>query len=180
VDSFDDDWELIGYADQLSVEATFRDRLTGIACTAEGAGVSSGYTRTRESHAREASWIVEGVSGEAEFGAFGLVMGGAAGDEVDRADLFIGTPHDAITLASSDVLPFYGLVLEDERAFRGGRPVGEPSADGVLLCGPNGGAVFSVGSISWSGALSDNGYEDDSWLITKNVLRKFTSSVPSA
>jgi N,N-dimethylformamidase len=156
--------------------AKLPNRLTGIACAAEGAGASSGYHRSPESYAEEASWIFDGVSRQSEIGAFGLVMGGAAGDELDRADRFLGTPHDAITLASSDVLPYYGIVIEDERAFRGGRPVGEPRADMVLLRGRNAGAVFSVGSISWSGALSHNGYENDVSLITENVLREFTSA----
>jgi N,N-dimethylformamidase len=156
--------------------AKLPNRLTGIAYAAEGGGVSGGYTRTAASHEDQASWIFKGVSADTGIGAFGLVMGGAAGDEVDRADPFLGTPPDAVTVASSDVLPFYCVSLEDQRTFRGGRPVGEARADMVLLRGRNGGAVFSVGSISWSGALSHNEYDNDISLITENVLRMFTST----
>ncbi len=38
-----------------------------------------------------------------------------------------------------------------------------------------GGAVFSVGSISWCGSLSQNGYDNDVSRITANVLRRFTA-----
>ena len=40
---------------------------------------------------------------------------------------------------------------------------------------PNKGAVFSVGSIAWCGALSHNGYENNVSRITENVLRQFSS-----
>ena len=152
------------------------NRLTGIAYAAEGAGVSSGYIRTPASYDPQASWIFSGVSRERDIGAFGLVMDGAAGDELDRADPFLGTPDDAIIVASSDVLPYYCVSLEDNRAFRGGRPVGQARADMVLLRGRNGGAVFSVGSISWCGSLSHNGYDNDVSTITENVLRAFVSA----
>ena len=39
---------------------------------------------------------------------------------------------------------------------------------------PNGGAVFSVGSISYCSTLSQNGYDNDISRITENVLRGFT------
>jgi N,N-dimethylformamidase len=43
----------------------------------------------------------------------------------------------------------------------------------VMLHAPNGGAVFSVGAISWNGSLSHNGYDNDISQITENVLRRF-------
>jgi N,N-dimethylformamidase len=43
----------------------------------------------------------------------------------------------------------------------------------VLLESPGGGAVFSVGSISWCGSLSHNNYENGISRITENVLRRF-------
>ena len=38
---------------------------------------------------------------------------------------------------------------------------------------PNGGAVFSVGSITWCGSLSHNDYDNNVSRITENVLRRF-------
>ena len=46
-------------------------------------------------------------------------------------------------------------------------------ADMVYFETRNGGAVFSVGSISWCGSLSHNGYQNNVSLITENVLRNF-------
>ena len=43
----------------------------------------------------------------------------------------------------------------------------------VYFEGPNGGAVFSVGSISWNSCLSYNGGDNNVARITENVLRRF-------
>jgi N,N-dimethylformamidase len=51
-------------------------------------------------------------------------------------------------------------------------------ADMVFFEGPKGGAVFSVGSISWCGSLSANGYDNDVSQITQNVLVRFKSEQP--
>jgi N,N-dimethylformamidase len=37
----------------------------------------------------------------------------------------------------------------------------------------NGGAVFSVSSCNWGGALSHDGYDNNVSRITENVLRRF-------
>jgi N,N-dimethylformamidase len=41
---------------------------------------------------------------------------------------------------------------------------------------PNDGAVFSVGSISWSGSLSHNHYDNNVSRVTENVLRQFVET----
>ena len=46
----------------------------------------------------------------------------------------------------------------------------------VLLQAPSGGAVFSVGSISWCGSLSHNKYDNSISQITENVLRRFAAT----
>jgi N,N-dimethylformamidase len=38
---------------------------------------------------------------------------------------------------------------------------------------PNGGAVFSVGSINWCGSLPTNDYDNNVSRVTENVLRRF-------
>jgi N,N-dimethylformamidase len=43
---------------------------------------------------------------------------------------------------------------------------------------PGGGAVFSVGSISWFGALARHGYDNDVARITTNVLQRFADPEP--
>ena len=44
--------------------------------------------------------------------------------------------------------------------------------------GPNGGAVFSTGSIAWCGSLSHNDYDNNVSRITENVLRRFVDGQP--
>ena len=39
----------------------------------------------------------------------------------------------------------------------------------------SGGAVFSVGSISWCGSLAVNGFDNNVSRITENVLRRFAA-----
>jgi len=46
-------------------------------------------------------------------------------------------------------------------------------ADMVYFECPNGGAVFSTGSIAWCGSLSYNNYDNNVSRVTDNVLRQF-------
>jgi N,N-dimethylformamidase len=48
--------------------------------------------------------------------------------------------------------------------------------DMVFFETPNGGAVFSVGSIAYCGALSHNSYDNNVSRITENVLRRFSAA----
>jgi len=60
----------------------------------------------------------------------------------------------------------------------GGEESGLARADIVFFTMPNNGAVFSVGSISWAGSLSHDGYENNVSRITDNVLRRFLNPAP--
>jgi N,N-dimethylformamidase len=150
------------------------NRLLGVGFAGEGAdGRSIGYRRTPESHDPSVSWVFDGVERET-FGFHGLVMGGSAGDEVDRADVDLGTPHETVVLATAEGFgEAYGVCPEDDARLRGGRGRGAVRADLTLTCNPRGGAVFSVSSISWAGALSHDGYDNDVARISGNVLRRF-------
>jgi N,N-dimethylformamidase len=115
-------------------------------------------------------------------GSFGLVMGGAGGYEVDHADQSLGTPPHALVLATatgfSDV---YQHVVEEVISMnpdQGGTENPLVRGDMVYFEGPKGGAVFSVGSISWCGSLSHHSYHNNVSQITDNVLRRFASAEP--
>jgi N,N-dimethylformamidase len=56
---------------------------------------------------------------------------------------------------------------------RGGTTSPLVRADIVYFEGPHGGAVFSVGSIAWCGALSNRDGDNNVSHITENVLRHF-------
>src|SRR5439155_4187849 len=118
------------------------------------------------------AFIFDGVT-EEPFGAYGLNTGGAAGHELDCFDPRLGAPEGTIVLATADVRghPRFDAL----RAYLG--PGEDPQslwhADMVYYELPSGGAVFSVGSIAWTGALSHNGGDNDVARITRNVLTRF-------
>jgi N,N-dimethylformamidase len=102
------------------------------------------------------------------------VMGSAVGDELDRADPGLGTPPEARVLATSvDVASAYRPCAEDDLRWQAAREMGMPRADMVYLANARGGAVFSVGSISWIASLSHARNDNNVSRITENVLRRF-------
>ena len=48
-----------------------------------------------------AAFILDGIGADEVIGDFGLVGGGAAGYEIDRYDLALGTPPNSLLLATS-------------------------------------------------------------------------------
>ena len=150
----------------------------GFAAQDNSASPATGYRRTAASFDPRAAFIFEGVGADEIIGEFGLLNGGAAGYEVDRLDYRLGTPPHALLLASSTGRHGEGylVVVEDILSTEPG--LDGPSnpkvrADMVYMEGPNGGAVFSVGSINWCGSLSHNEYSNNVSTITRNVLRAF-------
>lgn len=156
------------------------NRLVGVGLSCMGWSTESpGYARTPASGDPRAAFIFEGVGDQEIIGDFGLAMGGAAGDELDRLDFELGTPPHALLLASSGGHNHhYQQVIEDipqlksERLY-GGSTHPPVRADMVYFETARGGAVFSVGSMSWCGSLSHKDYDNNVSRITENVLRKF-------
>lgn len=148
-------------------------RLVGVGMSAQGWGKSSPY-RIRPGIPDEHAWLLEGVEGEL-IGERGRVMGGAAGDEIDRADWSLGTPLEAVIVATSfGHSNFYQRNLEElqgvEHGFHGGDVDPEVHADIVYFETPGGGSVFSVGSIAWTGALLPEGGDANASRLTLNVI----------
>ena len=154
--------------------------LFGIGFAAQGFDRGAGYVRTPESFESRAAFVFEGVEGE-EFGDIpALVLGfGAAGYELDRAEPALGTPAHAMVLATANSFSDdYQAVIEEEVAshpWTGGLSSPKVRADMVYFECPNGGAVFSTGSITWCSTLSHNGYDNDVSRITANVLKAFAA-----
>jgi N,N-dimethylformamidase len=157
-------------------------RLVGVGTTAMGSRSARAYRRTEGSFDRRASFIFDGVGDDAAIGDFGLVLGAAAGYEVDRVDDALGTPPHALVLASARTFDDeYQGVVEDTLEVNdrlGGSVNPLVRADMVFFETPNGGAVFSTGSIAWCGALSYKNYENPVSRITENVLTHFRSADP--
>lgn len=155
------------------------NKLTGIGFTAQGWGGSASYARLPESEDPRAAWIFEGVGRDETIGDFGYIMGGAAGDEIDRFDLQFGTPPETLRLATSEgrQSDYYQLVLEDcsfMTSGMGGQEEPRVRSDITLLETERGGAVFSAGSIAWNASLTWNGCDNNVSRITANVLRRFS------
>lgn len=153
--------------------------LVGVGFTAQGFDSGYGYQRSAASADPAVAWVFDGVdAGVGEvFGTEGPGLGGAAGDELDRADVTLGTPADAVVLASS-VGHSKKIELVPEEVNRGyaAPPPGvhpKVRADMVLFERPGGGAVFSVGSIAWSTAMTHNDGDNAVSRITANVLDRF-------
>jgi N,N-dimethylformamidase len=150
--------------------------MAGTGFTAQGFDVSSYYRRSKDSKNSRAAFIFAGVPEEI-IGDFGLIGGGAAGLELDRADRLLGTPPNALVLASSEAhSPIYMVVCEEIFINAPGMCGGEHplvKADMVFYETAAGGAVFSSSSIAWGGSLSHNNYDNNVSRITGNVLKRF-------
>jgi N,N-dimethylformamidase len=156
-------------------------RLVGVGMASQGFDRALPFEREAGSEDPRAAWIFEGVP-PGPIGDAGIVMGGAAGLEVDRLDHALGTPPHALLLASaSGFSDSYQHVVEEVASSdskQGGTVSPFVRGDMVFYELPAGGAVFSVGSISWCGSLSHNGYDNAVSRITENVLTRFAAAAP--
>lgn len=154
-------------------------RIAGTGFTAQGFDLSSYYAQQPDGRKREVKWIMAGIGKNERIGDFGLIGGGAAGLELDRADRLLGTPPGAYLLASSEGHTDIYLVVCEELLINypglGGHESELVRADIVFYPTSNGGGVFSTSSIAWPGSLSHNNYRNNVSRMTKNVLDRFAS-----
>lgn len=154
-------------------------KLLGIGFTAQGFDEAKPYFRQPDSFDTDVAWIFDGVGADEPIGDQpNLILGhGAAGHEVDRFDIRFGTPaHTKLLATATGFSDSYQAVVEEllmSDSMQGGTVNPRVRADMTYLPYPNGGAVFSVGSIAWIGALSANGYDNPVARITGNVVRRF-------
>ena len=152
-------------------------QLAGVGFSAQGLFDGSYYRRLPASNDPRAAWIFEGI-GDERLGDFGLSGGGAAGFELDRADVRLGTPRHALVLASSEGHGPSFIGVPEELLSHIATWTGEPPnrlirGELVFFETPKGGAVFSVGSITFCGSLSYNGYDNNISRILHNVVSRF-------
>ena len=157
--------------------------LLGVGMEAMGFDRGAPYTRAPDSFDPRAAFIFEGVGADEPIGDFGLMVGCAAGIEIDRAEPALGTPPHALVLASSAGLhsDMFRAVIEEllgNDFASSGTNCERVRADMVFFETGAGGGVFSTGSIAWCGALSHNGYDNNVSRITGNVLRRFAAPAP--
>ena len=123
-----------------------------------------GYHRTKESYDARYDFIFEGIENDSVIGNFGLNLGSAVGFEMDAVH-----PHQGYT----DTPP---IVLAEAKSadFSVPRqPPISPISHIAIWPRPYGGAVFSAASVTWTGSLAHNSYNNNVSKITENVLRRF-------
>jgi N,N-dimethylformamidase len=154
-------------------------RLVGVGMSAAGFDIALPFRRLPASQDPRATFIFAGVGEDEPIGDRGLMMGGAAGLEIDRADPTLGTPPHALVVATATGFSnSYLRAIEEVTApdaHQGGPENPAVRGDMVFFETPNDGAVFAVGSITWFGSLSYNTYENPVSRITDNVVRAFVS-----
>ncbi len=152
-------------------------QLVGVGFSAQGIFEGVAYRRLPVSFEKRFTWMFEGIEDKL-MGDYGLSGGGAAGFELDRADPILGTPANAIILARSKPLPASFILPPEEVLTHIETTTGELPAD--LMRGEivyfetaGGGAVFSVGSITFCGSLWRDGWDGPISQLLENVLRRF-------
>jgi N,N-dimethylformamidase len=155
--------------------------IAGVGFITQGFDANSYYRKRPDAADPRAAFVFEGVP-EDLIGDFGALMGGAAGYEIDRHDVGLGSPSHSLVLASSEKHSnLYDLMVGSVVDVLPSSDPNAPDAlraDMVFFETPGGGAVFSVGSIAWCGSLSWNGYDNNVAKITANVLRRFNDPAP--
>ncbi|MBP5857480.1 N,N-dimethylformamidase large subunit [Marivibrio halodurans] len=151
--------------------------LAGVGFSAQGTFLGSYYRRLAESYRPDLSWIFDGIDGDI-LGDAGLSGSGAAGYELDRLDPHLGSPDNAVVLARSEAhAPTY-VVAPEEILTHVSTTTGEPPdrlihADMVYFDTPSGGAVFSVGSITFCGSLPVDDFGNPVSRLLENVVTGF-------
>lgn len=152
-------------------------KLVGIGFTAQGNFVGMPFKRS--CFDKKLDWVFEGVEEEV-LGDFGFSGGGAAGFELDRIDSKLGGDQEITILAQSYDLQDNFMLVPEEQLTHLTNVSGEPEinvkrADMVYFQIPEGGCVFSVGSITFCGSLPHNQFINNISRILENVVKKFCS-----
>lgn len=151
-------------------------KLAGVGFSAQGQFNGSYYQRNKDLDP-SLEWIFAGIEDD-RIGTSGLSGGGAAGYELDRADVRLGTPDHAHVLASSEGHDeTFMLVPEEMLTHLTILPKDvdkDPIRADMLYCDfPGGGALFSTGSITFCGSLPVNGFDNPVSTLLGNVFARF-------
>jgi N,N-dimethylformamidase len=158
-------------------------KLAGVGFISQGFDKCSYYRRLPASRDPRVAFMFEGIDDDL-LGDFGILQGGTAGLEIDCVDPALGTPAHALVVARSENHSnTYELVAEEVRIPHGATDALQHQgihANITFFETPEGGAVFSTGSIAYAGSLSWNGFENNIARLTTNVLRRFADERPFA
>jgi N,N-dimethylformamidase len=158
------------------------NQLVGTGFAASGLDIGMPFRRRPESDNPRAAFIFEGIGRDEVIGDFGLLLGGAAGYEIDRWDRLLGSPPHALIVAEATGFTDNMVVVKEDMPATnwiiGGVDNPLVRADMTFFETAAGGAVFSASSISWSAALPCHGFDNNVARLTANVLRRFLDPAP--
>jgi N,N-dimethylformamidase len=154
-------------------------QICGVGFSSQGRFEGTHYRLLPAAREPQCAWIFDGID-EDIIGDYGLSGGGAAGFELDRADDALGTPDGTVILARSENAPSSHFTVPEEVLAGHLTISGEPlkdliRAEIVYFERDGGGAVFSVGSITFCGSLWRNGFEGPISRLPYNVVRRFSA-----
>ena len=142
--------------------------LLGVGLQAMGFSPARAFRRMPDSYASDLAWLFEGV-GDEPIGIDGIVLGGAAGYEVDARSPRWRTPLHTRLLAVAE--GFDAAYTIDSDATEDGLPA-PVRAEMVLTQGDSGSIIFAASSVSWCGALPQPSMMNPVGRITLNLLRR--------
>ncbi len=157
-------------------------RLVGVGFTAQGwmaddrCGLAQHYTQSSARNDHRYSNLFKGIKPDELIGSFpSLGLGcGAAGDEIDRADLKLGTPAQAVILGSATEFSVeYRQAIEEQCSINSASIQKNDvliRSDIVWFDTGYGGAVFSTGSINWISCLTYDNCKNTVSTLTYNAL----------
>ena len=156
--------------------------LAGVGFSSQGPLDGAPYRILPAAKDSRAAWIFDGITQET-IGDAGLSGGGAAGFELDRADVRLGTPEHTLILARSFGHSDKFIVVHEEMLTHLTTVPREPApdlvrAEIVFFETPKGGAVFATGSITFCGSLPDEGGDPATARMLANVIRRFIDPAP--
>jgi N,N-dimethylformamidase len=149
-------------------------RTLGVGLCGFGPGPATSYLRPADEDPA-AAIVFDGLAPGQPVGAPGEVRGGAAGYEIDSHDPRLGSPPASVVLASAPA-PEGTRAWPDDVVYDPDTAP-EPRADIVLVRRPEGGAVFSVGSIAWTGCLAAE-HDNPVARVTANALAELERERP--
>ncbi len=154
-------------------------QIAGIGFSAQGKFTGSYYRRSKASfHDNSVNWVFKNIEEEI-IGDFGLCGFGAAGFELDRMDVNLGSDENCTILASSENHDEDFVLVPEELLTHITNCPGEPvekliRADIVYQENDTGSRLFATGSITFCGSLLHNDCKNNISVMLSNVISNFT------
>jgi N,N-dimethylformamidase len=152
-------------------------RITGVTAAAMGFGPGVPFLATEGASDPSVSRLFDGIDLAQPLGTTSAVLGAGASYETDLANVSLGTPPNAIVIATA-ALPngYVPFAPAFHRAASGEDGTSRLRADMVFFQTPAGGRVFGAGSIGWAGCLNADDEDSAAARLTTNLLQWFSEA----